>query len=364
MKIGIITIHNVSNYGAVLQSYALKEVIKDKYDVNIINFDNRHVSKSLDLVRITPSLHGLLGTIKDIFRLLPRYRVINKFNNFITEKLDLSEFNDKELSKFTTLISGSDQIWNPGCISSNNTFRDEYFLSFATPKQKKISYASSCGAYKFNNIEEEVLFQYLKDYKSISSREYESSLYLSKITNKEVSFVLDPTLLLNKKQWIDKIKPKKIIKGKYILLYVIKKTNLLKQIVETVKSQLNLKVILVEQGLHFSNIVDKHIRDAGPIDFISLINDAEYIITDSFHGTTFSIIFKKNFISVSPGKNVNRIKSLLNTLNLENRLINEINDLDETIIKTNINYYDSYSILENEIKKSKDYLFSAIEKQE
>nr|AXY99638.1 Polysaccharide pyruvyl transferase [Proteus vulgaris] len=361
MKIGIITIHNVSNYGAVLQSYALKEVIKDKYTVNIINFNNKHVSKSLDLIRFTPSLHGILGTIKDILRIIPRYRVINKFNNFILDELDLSEYNNKALTSFTTLISGSDQIWNPACISSNCKFRDEYFLSFATPQQKKISYASSCGAYEFNPEEEKVLAAYLNDYTYISSREYESSMYLSRITNKRVNFVLDPTLLLNKEQWINKIKPKKIIKEKFILLYVIKKTNLLKEVVKKIKFELNLKVILVEQGLYFSNIVDKHIRDAGPADFIGLVNDAEYIVTDSFHGTTFSIIFRKNFLSVSPGKNVNRIKSLLETLHLKNRLINNINDLNDVSINTDIDYHKSNIILREEIKKSKDYLFLAIE---
>ncbi|TOP15144.1 polysaccharide pyruvyl transferase, partial [Vibrio parahaemolyticus] len=106
----------------------------------------------------------------------------------------------------------------------------------------------------------------------------------------------------------------------YILLYVIKKTPLLKQVINKLKEELNVKVILCEQGIHFDNVVDEHIRDAGPKDFISLFNNAKFVVTDSFHGTTFSLIFNKPFFSVSPGANVNRISSLLELVGLDSRI--------------------------------------------
>lgn len=362
MKIGIITIHNVSNYGAVLQAYALKELIKTKYDVNIIDYDNRNVSKSLDYVRFGASVHSCLGTVKDICRIIPRMRVIPKFKKFISEELDIVPYNVKQVGKFDILISGSDQIWNPACVSEDKKFIPEYFLSFATTNQKKVAYASSCGAYEYTPEEEAVLGAYLNVYDALSTRENKASKYLSSVIKKEVKHVLDPTLLLKKDEWLDRLGDNKFREGDYILLYVIKKTTLLKQVINKLKKELNIKVILCEQGLYFDSIVDEHIRDAGPRDFISLFNNAKFVVTDSFHGTTFSLIFNKPFFSVSPGANVNRISSLLDVVGLSSRIIYDENTLNYVNSSLqNLDFTEANERLGAEIKKSKNYLFSSLE---
>ncbi|MCJ2378629.1 polysaccharide pyruvyl transferase family protein [Vibrio sp. ZSDZ34] len=362
MKVGIITIHNVSNYGAVLQAYALKELIKTKYDVSIIDYDNRHVSKSLDYVRFGASFHSCLGTVKDIFRIIPRMRVIPKFKRFISEDMDIVPYNTDQVDKFSTLISGSDQIWNPACVSSDKTFIPEYFLSFATPNQNKIAYASSCGAYQYSSAEETVLGDYLGAYDALSTRESKTSKYLSSVVGREVEHVLDPTLLLQKDEWLDRLSDNNFREGDYILLYVIKKTPLLKKVINKLKNELNAKVILCEQGLHFDSIVDEHIRDAGPRDFISLFNNAKFVVTDSFHGTTFSLTFNKPFFSVSPGANVNRISSLLEVVGLDSRIIHD----EDSLKSINSSHYtldfsEANERLDAERQKSKDYLFSNLE---
>lgn len=362
MNVGIITIHNVSNYGAVLQAYALKELIKTKYDVSIIDYDNRHVSKSLDYVRFGASVHSCLGTVKDICRIIPRIRVIPKFKNFINEQMDIVPYNTDQVGSFDVLISGSDQIWNPACVSQDKKFIPEYFLSFSEPNQKKIAYASSCGAYEYSSAEETVLGDYLGSYDALSTRENKASKFLSSVTGREVKHVLDPTLLLQKDEWLDRLGDNNFREGEYILLYVIKKTLLLKKVINKLKQELNVKVILCEQGLHFDNVVDEHIRDAGPRDFISLFNNAKFVVTDSFHGTTFSLIFNKPFFSISPGANVNRISSLLEVVGLDSRVIHNENSL-KSINSSHyvLDFTEANERLEAERQKSKDYLFSSLE---
>ncbi|MGR3268964.1 polysaccharide pyruvyl transferase family protein [Vibrio vulnificus] len=360
MKVGIITIHNVSNYGAVLQAFALKETVCRRHECYIIDFDNPHVSKSLKHIRLGLTFHAFLGMGKDILRILPRSRVIPKFKRFIFQKMNLVELNSLEISEMNVFISGSDQIWNPACVSPEKKFVSQYFLSFAEHSQKKISYASSCGAYEFNNDEVKELKRYLSSYKSLAVREKKTSEFLSNTLNRNVSHVLDPTLLLTKKEWLDKISDNSYRTGDYILVYVIKKTQLLKDTIRKIKSRLNMRVILVEQGLYFDSIIDEHIRDAGPEDFISLVNNAKFIITDSFHGTTFSVIFNKPFCSVSPGANVNRISSLLNTIGLENRIIHDHENIDN--ISLDMDFEEVNKLLFSQIEKSKEYLYSSIEK--
>lgn len=354
MKLGIVTIHNVSNYGAVLQSYALKEVVKEKHDVKIIDFDNRHVSKSLDLLRFNFSIHGLLGFGKDLCRFFPRSRVLKKFNAFLSSNMDIVKFDKQSLSSFDGFISGSDQIWNPACVSASRDFVPEYFLTFAKDNQFKVSYASSCGAYEFDELELSTLKNFLSSYKAIAVREHGTCDMLRSKLGLDVQHVLDPTLLLTKQEWLEKIGDNKFRKGKYILLYVIKKTPLLIQVVKHFKSKTGMKVLLVEQGLHFSAEIDEHIRDAGPEDFISLFNNAEYVITDSFHGTTFSLIFNRPFVTVSPGKNINRIESLLSKLDLQNRIIYSADDISGKDF--NFSFDNANKVLDLEILRCKEYL--------
>lgn len=359
MKLAIITIHNVSNYGAVLQSFALKEVIKEKHEVKVLDFDNRHVSKSLDLLRIDFSLHGLLGFGKDLCRLIPRRKVLKKFNSFLNKEMELVPFTESILDEFDGFISGSDQIWNPICVSPVANFIPEYFLTFAKTNQFKVSYASSCGAYDFDELELLQLQSYLESYKALGVREAKTCEMLRKKLGFNAQHVLDPTLLLTKQQWLSKVGDNKFRSGKYILLYVIKNTPLLVRVVKHFKLKFGIKVILVEQGLYFSTDVDEHIRDAGPEDFISLFHNAEYVITDSFHGTTFSIIFKKRFLTVSPGKNINRIESLLSKLQLSERIIYNVEQVESKSF--DFSFQDAEKILSTEISFSKKYLYENLD---
>ena len=315
MKIALVTIHNANNYGAVLQTFAMQEVLKRYGEVEVIDYKNRHVSRSFDLVRIKLSFHGLLGIGKDIFRLFPRWRVIKKFKAFIEDKLCLTESLTHEdlvngkASGYDVYVAGSDQIWNPMCVNEKGLIDLGYFLDFAPAKAKKISFASSIGGHKYSDAEAAHVQVLLSSFEHLAVRE-------------------KGTLLLNKRAWLEAIEVSSCKSGAgYILLYTVPKLPLIRGAVSFFAKKLGLKVVLLEQGLMASARVDEHIRDAGPKDFIELFANASFVITDSFHGTCFALNFEKPFVTVSSGRHSNRIESLLNLVGLEERLLKDLKSM-------------------------------------
>ncbi|MDN0109156.1 polysaccharide pyruvyl transferase family protein [Yersinia mollaretii] len=355
MKIALITIHNANNYGAIFQAFATQEILSRYGHVTVINYDNKHISRSFELIRLTPSLRGVLGVGKDLLRLLPRYRAIKKFRAFININLNLSQQYDKEkliaegCPGFDIYVSGSDQIWNPSCIGNNKKFNEIYFLSFVKENKKCISYASSFGNYNFPSKLNDNLATLLKKYSMISVREDSSVSKLDAI-GITAQQVLDPTLLIDHVSWLNYTNNKKRTEDseQYILLYTVPKVALIRDIVNFVSKKLGLKVIALDQGLFAGAKVAQHIRDAGLNDFIRLFENSSFIITDSFHGVCFSINFSKKFVAVSPGIHSNRIDSLLSRTSLTERMVNNIDEMESFDLYKEIDVTDSLAKLREE----------------
>ncbi len=343
MKIALVTIQNANNYGAVLQTFAMQEVLKRYGEVEIINYENRHISRSFDLVRIKPSFHGLLGTGKDIFRLFPRYRAIRKFKQFVKNKFHLTEnityvdlWNGK-LSNYDIYVAGSDQIWNPVCVNGKGQIDTGYFLDFAPAQAKKISFASSIGGHRYSETEAVQVKQLLADFEQLAVREKDTQIYLEELLSRPVKHVLDPTLLLNREQWLEvaEISGDTVETG-YILLYTVPRVPLIKDAVDFFAEKLGLRVVSLEQGLTAGARVDEQIRDAGPKEFIELFSNASFVITDSFHGTCFALNFSKPFVSIAPGKHSNRIESLLELVGLKGRLLKNNGEMERMPVEVNM----------------------------
>lgn len=334
MNIALITTHNANNYGAILQTFATQEILKQYGTATIINYENNHLSISLDLVRFLPTVHGLLGMAKDIFRLFPRYRALRKFQDFFDMYFNLSSLvsgdHIESLSEiYDVYVVGSDQVWNPACVSKLRKIDSVYFLGFVPNEKIKISYASSIGGYKYSEYEAVEVKELLSGFNSISVREKDTKNYLEDMLGRRVEHVLDPTLLLAKDQWLNSLNIQKESEPeRYILFYCVPKLQGIKKIAKYYKEKLGIKLIALDQGLSSGVKVDKHIRDAGPIEFIELFNNAEFIITDSFHGTCFSINFGKPFVVYTEGMHSNRIKSILEITGLKNRLLNNAENTD------------------------------------
>lgn len=366
MKIGLVTVHNACNYGAILQAYATQKILSQFGCVEIINYENRHVSRSMDLIRIKMTLRGALGIAKDIIRVLPRSRVLRKFRHFFSTRLQLTQTLTSmdilggSVGRYDVLVAGSDQIWNPSCINASREIDPVYFLRFGDRNTNKLSYGSSLGSYKYSISEGNCVADFLEDFSHISVRENDAQSVLSDLTGRSVSHVLDPTLLLTATDWLNDfdLPAGSNNASPYILLYTVPRIPLLKKVVRKYREQLDLKVVAIDQSPMSVGKVDRQIRDAGPEEFVELVNGASFIITDSFHGVCFSLIFEKPFVAVSEGAYSNRIKSLLDTLGCVDRLIQSESDL----VRLDAPLYDSVPLdnLEDAKSKSIEFLCRAL----
>lgn len=362
MKIALVTIHNANNYGAIFQAYATQCVLSGYGDVEIINYNNRHVSRSFDLIRLELSFHGVLGTVKDVFRYLPRRRVIRKFEKFVSSNIKQTDVYERcdlkqgSADLYDVYVAGSDQIWNPDCVSENKSIDDIYFLEFVQSGAKKISYASSIGSYKYSSSEETLIKKYLGTFSGVSVREADSKVYIQELLGRNVRHVLDPTLLLDKTDWLRVAGIDQVVEPneKYILLYSIPKSPLVNKMVEVVSKSLKIRVVAIDQGLFSGAKVDKQVRDAGPEEFLKLFARAEFVITDSFHGVCFALNFERSFVVTTVKKHANRIESLLSLVGLQERLCENEEDLKK--LEYQVDFSRSCQKLKIAREKSLEYL--------
>jgi len=368
MKIALITIHNSTNYGAVLQAYATKKVLSNYGIVNTIDYTNEHLKKRVKLFRFLPSVHGLKMLAHDILRLPYRLKVLLVFRKFIQSKMNLTpklssnNLINNKLSDYNIYVCGSDQIWNPAIISDTNEIDPIFFLSVVSKGIKKFSYASSIGHHNYTESEKIVVKDLLEDFTMISTRGSDGVKKLLDIfPNRKIHHVVDPTLLLSKKDWLTTFDIQlKEPKEKYILVYSVPRSQLLRDAIAFYAKKLNLKVIAIDKVLISMPKVDKQIRAAGPKEFIELFANASFIITDSFHGTCFAVNFKKPFVSISVGNIENRAFSLLSALGISERLVRDEKGFNSQLLE--VDYKSVTTRLEKLRKESLHFIDKAISK--
>jgi len=365
MKIALITIHWTPNYGAALQAFSTVQVLKEFGEVSVIDYRSKRLYRSMALLRFGGEFRAVLRVGKDVFRLFPRYCVIKKFKRFGHEYLNMTkiistdqDFN--ELSRqFDIFVSGSDQIWNPRVSNENGKIDGRYFLDFAGG-QKKISYASSIGSYNYSEKELSRVVSLLEQYDHLAVRESDSAKYLEELLKRPVEHVLDPTLLLTKDQWLQAFEiDEDDCVNPYILVYALKKDKALKRAVETVASYLKIRVITIDQDpfTNFKN--EKHIRDAGPIDFVKLFSKASYVVTNSFHGVCFSLNFNIPFVVTTPPGGINRIDSLLVAVGAPDRIVKDSAKLS-ALVEAKLEFSAMNNRLNRLRKESMKYIKNSI----
>ncbi len=338
MKVGILTFHDAHNYGAVLQAYALKEYLKKlSFDVKIINYHHH--------------------TIPDGYPKADNEKRWEKFNSFITDLIDNDEKiykSEEDLEKIDVdfWICGSDQIWN---TEITRGFNKGFFLDFKT-KAKRISYAVSMGIPKLNPKYEGQLEKSLKNIDCISVREESLKKYIENFTDKPVQRVLDPTFLLESQEYDKLILDNKY--GNYILINALGPDNRLTQIAKTISEKNNLKIIELNDSKK-ENYFCEQISDASPMKYLTLMKNASAIVTNSFHGTVFSIIFQKEFYTITRLNRNSRMENILDIVNMKDRLIHNVEEI-QNVKKQD--YKLAYERLEKEKRKSKEFLKNALTK--
>jgi len=371
-KIGTLTFHVAHNYGAMLQAYALPIVLQDLgYDAEVIDYRFPYIykwGKVENYKNLTKSNGVIKGTLKWGKRLLkgnysPK-RKINKFNFFRENVMSCSDviYSKKEELKnmeYDAILFGSDQIWNENLTDGLAT---EFFGDFTCfSKTKKIAYAASCGKSCFSTNYKEIYCSLLKDFSALGVREQGLVNFLNE-NNLKAELVLDPTLLLLSSKWNEMVKKTKqyikIPKEEYLLVYVFDEDDSIYTMIDKLASKYKLKVVMITYNK--IKIRDSYciIDECGPAEFVNLIANAKKIVTTSFHGTAFSIIYHKDFYCVPHPKYHERTDSLLYMLNLQDRNIKNINDVEN---KEPINWKNVERILNKKREQSIDFLKNSIE---
>jgi hypothetical protein len=382
-KIGILTFHNAHNFGAVLQAYALKTKLTQMgYEVSVLNYRNKYIARlyrrilHIDFWKrdVLPSRWKMdLERIGDVFYGLAEWqRRWEKFETFIDKNLladsevmrkgkrhsRIWKLSDVEKSDCDIYIHGSDQIW---CRELTHGFDTVYFGQFSSEKPK-ISYAASVSDASIPDTEKPYFKEYMKAFRYISVREEKLAASLAELTQREVETVIDPTLLLQKEDYDQLLKKMPLVQEAYILVYYVVESDVLAQCAEHASQITGLPLV----EIHFTKtpkLDERHkavkgtmVYDADPAEFITYVRDAKLVLTNSFHGTVFSILFQKKFYSVY-GTN-GRIDNLLHVLGLEDR---HITGEEQIFPEVEIVYSDSTVKLEEYRKVSVDYLKKAIE---
>ena len=367
-KIATITYHASYNYGSNLQAFALQEKIKLMIPDCQYSIINLRIPIQKNMYKNIFELPGIKNKIKRLMFFNRKKEFMKKqeyFEDFITNKLNISkEYQSLEELKnedfnYDYYISGSDQVWNLRAYD----FDWANYLEFVK-KGKRISYAASIGPidYKFSESEKTRIKEDLQKYSNISVREKGTADKIKELTGLDSTINIDPTLLLTKEEWNSLIPTEDNRKlGDYILFYDLKNKEEDWKMVKYIAENLKLPVIITRLPAKYLYKYNFKMKlDVGPIQFINLIKNANLVISSSFHGTVFSILFEKNFLAIN-GIDDLRIKDLLSLGGLENKSINihnykealkNINSIDFSLYKKNI---------KEKIEKSEKYLKNALE---
>lgn len=334
MKAGILTFHNSRNYGAVLQAYALCSVMNRLgVETEIINYRSANIEDKLKLWNPMKNLP------KAVLQFIFRYRKKRAFDSFEKNVLKTGKNAIKrdtvidELNKYDEVIVGSDQVWNEKIIGNDST----YFLPDVNGK--KIAYAASVG--DTVDISRDIL-KYIKKYDCVSVREERLNQVLVS-QGIESRTCCDPTVLAGV-DCFEKITADPIMKEDYVFVFMIWDSPRLLENAKKFAQANGLKIINNKSSLEF-------FLHCKPEEFLSWIKNASFVFTNSFHGTVFSLLFHKRFVS-SICKNNNeknlRVKELMIYLGCENNIINDENSQIETIKKLD------YDMIEKKLQNMRE----------
>ena len=356
MRIDIITLHCPMNCGSVLQGYALRKFLGDRYgDENVALIDY-----------VPPYMETEGRPFRTLLRKMlffKQYRMRQRaFSTFIESNCRLTEKRYKTYDELLKdppeadiYITGSDQLWNP-CFSCGND--PAYFLRFVQ-NVPKLAYSTSLGTAKYSRQQLTQIADNIKDYSVVSVRERCSVSQLESVGVHGVQCVCDPTLLHDAGAYSRLAKDHKEL-GKYVAVYLVEPSDLLDQTLDVFR-KMGYKVVGVAGYLNKYKC-DIRLMDAGPAEFLGLIRDASFVVATSFHATVFSLIFHKQFAIIPPHMNPERIEQLLGMVHLENRILTGKQQIPSLLEE--IDFKEVDQILQPFIQESSRFLTEAIDSLE
>ena len=383
-KVAIVSCYFKHNYGSMLQAYATQAILDSMNIENeTINIDGNidfkkgkrkyYLSQVFNLSFIKAKL-GMLNLVL--------YKKINKKlgNNIQTRNNKYEEFKKKfkltksckdrreleeKVKEYTDVIVGSDQLWLPV-----NVVADYYTLTWVPDEINKISLSTSFGVSEISNKYSNLYKTFLSRIENLSVREESGVRLIKELSGRDASLICDPTILLNKQEWGRIIPEERIIEDKYILCYFLGSNIEHRKFAEKLKEKTGYKIVSLnhaDEYVKYSDIfADETPYDIGPAEWVNLIRNAEYVCTDSFHGTIFSLINNKKFFtferykSKDPKISTNsRVHSILDKVELENRILDGTEDID-AVLKYEIDFDKVNKILAEFREESMTFLKNSL----
>jgi hypothetical protein len=352
MKIGILTYHRTLNYGGCLQALATRIVLEQMgHSVYYVDYWPKYHSDvysefSFDKVKRIRGLKNKIRLVLDEIKYGPyRKKRRDNFMNFINN--EIIPFCRPFDENYDIVLYGSDQIWRKQPVL--NDYNPVYFADNSIKASKHIAFSASMGNLPTSEDDKQEIKKLVSHFDDISVREQALQELLLSLGLKDVNLTLDPTLLLSRDQWNYLMGSINSNTSRYVLLYALH-DYFDKEKIKDFASARGLKVKTI-YGIANSDDSDTVITTAGPRDFISLIQNADYVFTSSFHGLAFSLVFEKEFF-VSFGDNAERAKSLLDSVGLMNRFLLPKASIPEKLETIN------YKIVKERLQILKDHSFA------
>lgn len=378
-RIGIITIVKVNNYGAELQAFATQYVLHCMgYDAEIIDYlfyknpryiathKSRPVFKLPIRKRMAEWMFPKINKVRHclggggVTKRRERFELFHNENTHFSKEYRSIESLYAEKMDYDAYIVGSDQVWNP----NNYTSLEPYFLKFAPMDKVKLSYASSFGISVLPEETEGYFREALRGLDAISVREEDALKIVEDIADMKAQWVVDPTLLLSAEEWNKYANPVIRAPQRYVLIYEITPCPYVKKLAKYIAIETGCKLVRINrESVREENDEEiLNIMDAGPSEFLWLFAHAEAVVTNSFHGTAFSLNMNKDFYVVTPARKQNnsRQKSLLRLFGLEDRMLIEDAPMP-SLDNLHVEYKNVNKLLEKEREKSINYLRTAID---
>lgn len=356
--IAFITIHVGYNFGSVLQTIATARLLRDS-EMNpvCINYIPPRVTERRYWEE------GNTGVLRIIRRLLYfpiHYYSKWKYNKYLSKHCPLSKpiyWEDDFVSmcpKADVYLTGSDQVWN---FKHNEGIDSHYFFEGITGK--KVAFASSIGMTELPQDYKEYMVRALRSYKTLSVRESSAVTILSELGIKSEQLI-DPTLMIDKTIW-PQYASKRLVKDPYIFVYLpynVSNKGMVYSTVRKISDRRRLKIVTFSWDYRKDKMADKTITFADPGDILSLFIYADYVVTNSFHGTAFSINLNKQFWVYMPSHFSTRLLSLIELCGLYDRMLD--GEIEENAINTTIDFTNANRVLEKEREKAKSFIIKAL----
>ena len=363
MKIYVLTLHAVINYGSALQSYATQKIFESLgLETEIVDYRREPVlESSLSLSKKLSKAEGIMGKIKTVLLHPSVSRGRKIFDKFLESRINQTAQRytyDEDFEKYPIdadiYCTGSDQVWNSGW---HNGTPKPFYLSFAPADKKKIAFSASFGKAELEDWEKPEIKELLSSYDAISIRESSGVQIAKDLGFENAVHILDPTMVIDPKYWYE-LSEDRLVKEKYVLVYQLcNNAEFDKYAVEFAKKK-GLK--LIRMCIRYDQLRKPgHGLVLPPVEgFLQLIRHAEYVLTDSFHCTAFSITFHKQFVDFYPNAYGSRLESIVKMTGLEERLITDFSNFE--IADASIDYDRVDSIINEKREAGMAFLRNAV----